>query len=201
MCCFALQVQVGKQAITCKRHGTPYGVRTHADSCRCPLQCITKCNLKAVSSQAVSHAAPRCYACQLHGLTRSALCRTLDSTQRAASVGSAARSTVFPAAALLASSESTAAEDVAEGDRIAEGGWPFTRMADQLCVDLLDSNWEVRHGAVVGLRELLACHAASAYVSAPAAPTASGALLDQVFRLAYFRKLRARLCSLLTYDR
>lgn len=35
------------------------------------------------------------------------------------------------------------------------GAWPFQRVADQLCLDLLDPVWEVRHGAAVALREIL----------------------------------------------
>ena len=36
--------------------------------------------------------------------------------------------------------------------------WPFGVMCDYLSNDLFDSNWEVRHGATMGLREVLRVH-------------------------------------------
>ncbi|KIW24153.1 uncharacterized protein PV07_09885 [Cladophialophora immunda] len=36
--------------------------------------------------------------------------------------------------------------------------WPFDVMCDFLSVDLFDPNWEVRHGAAMGLREVLRVH-------------------------------------------
>ena len=36
--------------------------------------------------------------------------------------------------------------------------WPFEVMCDFLANDLFDANWEIRHGAAMGLRELLRSH-------------------------------------------
>ncbi|EXJ85606.1 hypothetical protein A1O1_05972 [Capronia coronata CBS 617.96] len=36
--------------------------------------------------------------------------------------------------------------------------WPFEVMCDFLSIDLFDPNWEVRHGAAMGLREVLRVH-------------------------------------------
>lgn len=36
--------------------------------------------------------------------------------------------------------------------------WPFEVMCDFLSIDLFDPNWEVRHGAAMGLREVLRTH-------------------------------------------
>ncbi|OAP59184.1 hypothetical protein AYL99_06482 [Fonsecaea erecta] len=36
--------------------------------------------------------------------------------------------------------------------------WPFDVMCDFLSVDLFDPNWEIRHGAAMGLREILRVH-------------------------------------------
>ncbi|OAG43525.1 hypothetical protein AYO21_02111 [Fonsecaea monophora] len=36
--------------------------------------------------------------------------------------------------------------------------WPFDVMCDFLSVDLFDPNWEIRHGAAMGLREVLRVH-------------------------------------------
>ncbi|KAG0242090.1 TATA-binding protein-associated factor mot1 [Actinomortierella wolfii] len=33
--------------------------------------------------------------------------------------------------------------------------WPFEGVCDLLCMDLFDPNWEVRHGAGIGLREII----------------------------------------------
>ncbi|KAK3197458.1 hypothetical protein GRF29_216g214392, partial [Pseudopithomyces chartarum] len=41
-------------------------------------------------------------------------------------------------------------------------GWPFERVCDYLSVELFDHAWEVRHGAAMGLREILRVHGAGA---------------------------------------
>ena len=40
--------------------------------------------------------------------------------------------------------------------------WPFERLCDLLMLDLFDATWEVRHGAAMGLRELVRAHGAGA---------------------------------------
>ena len=40
--------------------------------------------------------------------------------------------------------------------------WPFERLCDILAVDLFDYNWEIRHGAAMGLREVIRAHGAGA---------------------------------------
>lgn len=40
--------------------------------------------------------------------------------------------------------------------------WPFEGMCELLMVDLFDDAWEVRHGAVMGLREVIRVHGAGA---------------------------------------
>jgi TATA-binding protein-associated factor len=40
--------------------------------------------------------------------------------------------------------------------------WPFELMCDFMSVDLFDPNWEIRHGAAMGLREVLRVHGAGA---------------------------------------
>lgn len=73
--------------------------------------------------------------------------------------------------------EAAAADDERETERIAAGGWPFQRMADQLLVDLLDGSWHVRHGAAVALRQLLQSHAGCAGITFNPASPLSGAHL------------------------
>lgn len=66
------------------------------------------------------------------------------------------------------------ADDEGEWMAVAAGGWPFQSLCDQLCVDILDPAWEVRHGAAVALREVLRSQAAAAGVAAPVADAPSG---------------------------
>jgi len=40
--------------------------------------------------------------------------------------------------------------------------WPYDRLCEILTVDLFDHNWETRHGAAMGLREILRIHGAGA---------------------------------------
>lgn len=41
-------------------------------------------------------------------------------------------------------------------------GWPFEHMCDFLIMDIFDPNWEIRHGAAVGLREVIRVQGAGA---------------------------------------
>lgn len=43
-----------------------------------------------------------------------------------------------------------------------EMDWPFERLCEILMVDLFDPNWEIRHGAAMGLREVVRVHGAGA---------------------------------------
>lgn len=65
-------------------------------------------------------------------------------------------------------------DDAAEWAFIAGGGWPFQNLCGQLCVDLLDPAWEVRHGAASALREVLRCQAGGAAVTVPLGDDVSG---------------------------
>lgn len=40
--------------------------------------------------------------------------------------------------------------------------WPFARVCDYLAVELFDFTWEVRHGAAMGIREILRAHGGGA---------------------------------------
>jgi TATA-binding protein-associated factor len=43
-----------------------------------------------------------------------------------------------------------------------EMDWPFERLCEILMVDLFDPNWEIRHGAAMGLREVVRAHGSGA---------------------------------------
>ena len=49
------------------------------------------------------------------------------------------------------------AEDTLQGTE-----WPYERLCDFLKIDLFDSQWETRHGAAMGLREVVRVHGAGA---------------------------------------
>ena len=66
-------------------------------------------------------------------------------------------------------------EDEAAAAAIAAGQWAFQQLADDLCYEVLDPTWHVRHGAVLALRELLRTQAGAAGVQAPLAAEPSGA--------------------------
>ena len=54
------------------------------------------------------------------------------------------------------------------------GAWPFERISDKLCIDLLHPSWETRHGAALGLRSILQHHSSSAGVFAAIEDTPTG---------------------------
>lgn len=61
--------------------------------------------------------------------------------------------------------DSIADEDNTEND--VDGQWPFRSFVEQLILDMFDPVWEIRHGCVMALREILTHHGASAGVYAP----------------------------------
>ncbi|KAL0324060.1 UNVERIFIED_CONTAM: TATA-binding protein-associated factor BTAF1 [Sesamum calycinum] len=48
-----------------------------------------------------------------------------------------------------------------------DGGWPFQSFVDQLLIDMFDPVWEVRHGSIMALREILTYQGASAGILMP----------------------------------
>ncbi len=74
--------------------------------------------------------------------------------------------------------------------------WPFERLCEVLMVDLFDHHWEVRHGAAMGLREVIRVHGAGAGRE----HGKSRALNDQVNN-QWLDDLACRLCCVLMLDR
>ncbi|KAF3783221.1 TATA-binding protein-associated factor, partial [Nymphaea thermarum] len=67
-------------------------------------------------------------------------------------------------------SEKVSLETMADHENSEQEGfgrWPFSHFAEQLIHDMFDPIWEVRHGSVMALREILAHQAASAGVFVP----------------------------------
>lgn len=74
--------------------------------------------------------------------------------------------------------------------------WPYERLCEFLKVDLFDPNWEIRHGAAMGLREIVRIHGAGA-----------GRLQDKSrahndeLNSRWLDDLASRLCCVLMLDR
>ncbi|CAM6099985.1 unnamed protein product [Calypogeia fissa] len=61
--------------------------------------------------------------------------------------------------------EAAVDEDSNEAD--GDGRWPFGYFVELLILDMFDSVWEIRHGSIMALREILSTQAASAAVTVP----------------------------------
>lgn len=82
-------------------------------------------------------------------------------------------------------------EDEEEGNE-----WPFERLCEFLSVDLFDPKWEIRHGAAMGLREILRVHGAGAGREAGKSRKENEAL-----NRAWLDDLACRLCCVFMLDR
>ena len=74
--------------------------------------------------------------------------------------------------------------------------WPFERLCDFLAVDLFDHNWEIRHGAAMGLREVIRSHGAGAGRQRGKSRAENDAL-----NAAWLDDLACRYCCVLMLDR
>ena len=74
--------------------------------------------------------------------------------------------------------------------------WPFERLCEVMATDLLDPVWEIRHGAAMGLREVVRVHGAGA-------GRESGRTKDENEKLnaEWLDDLACRLCCVLMLDR
>ncbi|GER39629.1 TATA-binding protein-associated factor, partial [Striga asiatica] len=57
--------------------------------------------------------------------------------------------------------------DDESSDNDRDGSWPFQGFVEQLFVDMFDPVWEVRHGSIMSLREILTYQGASAGILMP----------------------------------
>ena len=74
--------------------------------------------------------------------------------------------------------------------------WPFERLCEVLTVDLFDQHWEIRHGAAMGLREVIRVHGGGAGRERGRSRTVN----DQVNN-RWLDDLACRLCAVLMLDR
>ncbi|RMY32335.1 hypothetical protein D0866_06679 [Hortaea werneckii] len=82
-------------------------------------------------------------------------------------------------------------------DEEEEGNeWPYERLCEFLTVDLFDSQWEIRHGAAMGLREIVRVHGAGA--GRHAGKTKSE---NEELNRAWLDDLACRICCVFMLDR
>ena len=74
--------------------------------------------------------------------------------------------------------------------------WPFEQLCEVLMVDLFDHHWEVRHGAAMGLREVVRVHGAGAGREHGKSRKINDKMNDQ-----WLDDLACRLCCILMLDR
>eukprot|EP00052_Salpingoeca_macrocollata_P027428 m.260540 g.260540 ORF g.260540 m.260540 type:complete len:1806 (-) comp22741_c1_seq1:25-5442(-) len=74
--------------------------------------------------------------------------------------------------------------------------WPFQPRAEELCFDLFSSHWEIRHGACLGLREMIKLHGTGAGKRSGATP----AEMEQQNRV-WLADMAIRFVCVLTLDR
>ncbi|KAJ4974502.1 hypothetical protein NE237_007676 [Protea cynaroides] len=72
-------------------------------------------------------------------------------------------STADPVSSSKVSMDAPLDEDGFEND--GDGRWPFHNFVEQLILDVFDPSWEVRHGSIMALREILTHQGSSAGVS------------------------------------
>lgn len=84
-----------------------------------------------------------------------------------------------------------------EADESMEGiEWPYERLCDFLKVDLFDASWETRHGAAMGLREILRVHGLGAGRTHHKSQAKNDAL-----NKSWLDDIASRLCCVLMLDR
>lgn len=80
-----------------------------------------------------------------------------------------------------------------------EGGkeeWPFERLCEFLTIDLFDPRWEIRHGAAMGIREIIRSHGAGA-----GKIVGKSRLQNERLNQAWLDDLACRLSCILMLDR
>ncbi|KIW01092.1 uncharacterized protein PV09_07379 [Verruconis gallopava] len=74
--------------------------------------------------------------------------------------------------------------------------WPFERLMEFLTVDLFDHAWEIRHGAAMGIREIIRAHGAGA-----GRQRGKTRAQNDVLNRRWLEDLAARLCCVFMLDR
>ncbi|KAL5612663.1 hypothetical protein BROUX41_004242 [Berkeleyomyces rouxiae] len=84
-----------------------------------------------------------------------------------------------------------------EAENVLEGSeWPFERLCEFLKIDLFDTNWETRHGAAIGIGEVIRVHGVGAGRLRGMSRDKNNQLNEQ-----WLNDLACRLCCVLILDR
>ncbi|KAI1777650.1 hypothetical protein F4818DRAFT_447796 [Hypoxylon cercidicola] len=81
-------------------------------------------------------------------------------------------------------------------DELQGSEWPFERLCEFLKIDLFDAQWETRHGAALGLREILRVHGAGA-----GRLRGKSRAENDVLNRKWLDDMACRLCCVLMLDR
>lgn len=74
--------------------------------------------------------------------------------------------------------------------------WPFERLCELLLVDLFDPNWEIRHGAAMGIREVIRVHGTGA-----GRARGKSRHENDILNQKWLEDLACRLCCIFMLDR
>ena len=74
--------------------------------------------------------------------------------------------------------------------------WPFDRLCEMLAVDLFDGSWEVRHGAAMGLREVMRVHGHGA-----GRLRGKSRSVNDVLNQSWLENMACQLCCVFMLDR
>jgi TATA-binding protein-associated factor len=74
--------------------------------------------------------------------------------------------------------------------------WPFDRLCEMLAIDLFDGSWEVRHGAAMGLREVMRVHGHGA-----GRVRGKSRSVNDVLNQSWLENMACQLCCVFMLDR
>ncbi|KAI1437674.1 hypothetical protein GGR50DRAFT_19608 [Xylaria sp. CBS 124048] len=86
--------------------------------------------------------------------------------------------------------------EIETGEELQGSEWPYERLCEFLKLDIFDPQWEIRHGAALGLREILRVHGAGAGRLRGRSRTQNDTLNRK-----WLDDLACRLCCVLMLDR
>ncbi|KAK9419232.1 hypothetical protein SUNI508_01209 [Seiridium unicorne] len=81
-------------------------------------------------------------------------------------------------------------------DKLQGGEWPYDRLCEFLKIDIFDPQWETRHGAALGLREILRVHGAGA-----GRLRGRSRVENDMLNQRWLNDMACRLCCVLMLDR
>ncbi|OTB07939.1 hypothetical protein M426DRAFT_216420 [Hypoxylon sp. CI-4A] len=86
--------------------------------------------------------------------------------------------------------------EIESEDELQGSEWPYERLCEFLKIDIFDSQWETRHGAALGLREILRVHGAGAGRLRGKSRTE-----NDILNRRWLDDMACRLCCVLMLDR